>query len=149
VGDVAMKKIMIFIEGTTFYTKPFLYLFSKRGYVPLGNSVKIVNDLFDQGNEIYLCSYVRKDRYRFIKSVMDHYKVKYTQILCRDKGEQYSDLVERVIPDILIEDDCASIGGEKEWCITNVREDIKKNIKSFIVEEFKGIDHIEKEIMSE
>lgn len=142
-----MKKIMIFIEGTTFYTKPFLFLFSKKGYEPLGKSIKIVNDLFDRGNEIYLCSYVRKNRYSFIKSIMDYYKVKYTQILCRDKGENYSDLVEHVRPDILIEDDCTSIGGEKEWCITNVREDIRTNIKSIIIEEFTGIDHIEKEIV--
>ena len=141
-----MKKIMIFIEGTTFYTKPFLYLFSKKGYEPLGKSIIIINDLFDKGNEIYLCSYVRKNRYSFLKSVMDYYKVNYTQILCRDKGEQYSDLVERVRPDMLIEDDCASIGGEKEWCITNVREDIRTNIKSIIVKEFKGIDHIKEDI---
>lgn len=138
-----MKKIMIFIEGTIFYTKPFLFLFSKKGYEPLGKSVKIVNDLFDRGNEIYLCSYVRKNRYHFIKTIMDYYNVKYTEILCRDRGEKYSDLVERILPDILIEDDCASIGGEKEWCITNVREDIKAGIKSIIVKEFAGIDHIE------
>lgn len=141
-----MKRIMIFIEGTLFYTKPFLFLFSKKGYKPLGNSIRTVNDLFDKGNEIYLCSYVLKNRYVFIKAIMDYYKVNYTQILCRDKGEKYSDLVERVRPDILIEDDCASIGGEKEWCITNVREDIRANIKTIIVKEFKGIDHIEKEI---
>ena len=141
-----MKRIMIFIEGTLFYTKPFLFLFSKKGYKPLGNSIRTVNDLFDKGNEIYLCSYVLKNRYVFIKAIMDYYKINYTQILCRDKGEKYSDLVERVRPDILIEDDCASIGGEKEWCITNVSEDIGTNIKSIIVKEFNGIDHIEKEI---
>lgn len=142
-----MKKIMVFIEGTTFYTKPFLYLFSKKGYEPLGKSIKIINDLFNKGNGIYLCSYVRKKRYHFIKSIMDYYKVNYTEILCRDKGEQYSDLVERICPDILIEDDCASIGGEKEWCITNVREDIKKRIKSIIVKEFEGIDSTENKIV--
>jgi hypothetical protein len=141
-GDT-MKRIMIFIEGTTFYTKPFLFLFSIKGYEPLGKSIKIINDLFNRGNEIYLCSYVRKNRYHFIKSIMDYYKVNYTEILCRAKGEQYSDLVERICPDILIEDDCSSIGGEKEWCITNVKEDIRKNIKSIIVKEFKGIDSIE------
>lgn len=50
-------------------------------------------------------------------------------------------------PDILIEDDCRSIGGGKEWCITNVKVDIRVNIKLSIVEKFKGIDHIEKEIV--
>ena len=143
-----MKRIMVFTEGTTFYTKSFLFLFSKKGYEPLGKSINIINDLYSRGNEIYLCSYVRRNRYHFIKSVMDYYNVNYTEILCRDKGEQYSDLVERICPDILIEDDCASIGGEKEWCITNVKEDIRKNIKSMIVKEFQGIDSIEKELLS-
>ena len=136
------KKIIIFIEGTTFYTKPILFLFSKKGYVPIGNAVKIINDLYADGNEIYLLSYVKKKRYAFIKSIIDSYKIKYTELLCRDKKESYSDLVERICPDILIEDDCKSIGGEKHWCITNVNKEIRNNIKSIIVEEFKGIDEV-------
>lgn len=44
---------MIFIEGTTFYKRPVLLLFSKRGYKPLGNAVKIINDLFDKGNKFF------------------------------------------------------------------------------------------------
>ncbi len=133
---------MIFIEGTTFYTKPILFLFSKKGYVPIGNAVNIINYLFNGGNEIYLCSYVRKNRYHFIKSVMDYYVIKYTEILCRERKEQYSDLVEQICPNILIEDDCKSIGGEKKWCITHVKEEIKTQIKSVVVEEFGGIDNI-------
>lgn len=140
------QKIMIFIEGTTFYTKPFLFLFSKNGYAPIGNAVEIINKLYNERNEIYLCSYVRKKRYNFIKSVIDYYNIMYTEILCRDKKENYSDLVERILPDILIEDNCKSIGGEKQCCISNVRDEIKKNIKSIIVEEFKGIDHIQNQI---
>lgn len=136
------KKIMIFIEGTTFYTKPFLFLFSKKGYVPIGNAVGIINALHDTGNKIYLCSYVKKRRYNFIKAVINSYGVKYDDILCRDKGEQYSDLVEKVCPDILIEDDCNSIGGEKNWCITGVRADIKQHIKSIVVKEYQGIDDV-------
>ena len=42
----------------------------------------------------------------------------------------------------MIEDDCKSIGGEKEWCITNVREEIKAGIRSIIVPEFNGIDDV-------
>jgi len=78
---------------------------------------------------------------------MDYYKIKYTKILCREKEEQYKDLAESILPDILIEDDCKSIGGEKKWCITNVKEEIKQNIKSIIVEEFRGIDNIENNIL--
>ena len=141
-----IRKIMIFIEGTTFYTSPFLYLFSRHGYKPIGKAVKIINDLYEQGNEIYLCSYVRTYRHRFIESIMNYYGVHYTAILCRDKNEEYSNLVEQLIPDILIEDDCKSIGGEKEWCITKVNNNIKKKIKSIIVKEFEGIDALENNI---
>lgn len=135
-------KIMIFIEGTTFYTKPILFLFTKYGYKPIGDAVKMVNTWYDSGHEIYLCSYVRKRRYDFIKSIIDFYGMKYTKILCRKKGETYSEVVENIKPNILIEDDCRSIGGQKEWCITNVNEDIKSHIKSIIVPEFKGINSI-------
>ncbi|HKM20969.1 MAG TPA: hypothetical protein VJZ01_02890 [Lachnospiraceae bacterium] len=135
-------RIMIFIEGTTFYTRPLLFLFTKHGYKPIGNAVKKVNALYDSGHEIYLCSYVRKQRSNFIKSIVDFYGMKYTDILCRDKGEKYSDIVEQLKPDILIEDDCKSIGGLKECCITDVKEEIKKDIQSIIVSEFVGIDNI-------
>lgn len=101
-----------------------------------------MNALYDKGYSIYLCSYVRNRRYAFIKSIIDHYGMKYTEILCRDKGEQYSDIVERIRPHILIEDDCRSIGGQAEWCITQVKEQLKRSIHSIIVPEFKGIDDI-------
>ena len=135
-------RIMIFIEGTTFYTRPFLFLFTKYGYKPIGNAVNTVNALYDAGHQIYLCSYVRKLRYSFIKSIVDFYGMNYTEILCRGKSEKYSEIVERLKPDILIEDDCKSIGGLKECCITDVKEEIKKDIQSIIVPEFAGIDNI-------
>lgn len=65
--------------------------------------------------------------------------MKYTEILCREKGEQYSEIVGRIKPDILVEDECKSIGGQKEWCITNVREQIKAGIYLIIVPEFRGM----------
>lgn len=135
-------KIMIFIEGTIFYTRFPIFLFSKYGYKPIGNAIEIVNGWQKQGYEIYLCSYVRNRRYKFIKQIIDFYGMKYTEILCREKGEQYSEIVEQIKPDILIEDDCKSIGGQKEWCITNVREKIKAGIRSIIVPEFRGIDDV-------
>lgn len=135
-------RIMVFIEGTTFYTKPVLFLFTKCGYKPIGNAVQSVNRLYDEGHEIYLCSYVRKSRYGFIKSVVDFYGMRYTDILCRDKGETYSEIVERLKPDVLIEDDCKSIGGLKACCITDVKKEIKREIQSIIVPEFAGIDNV-------
>lgn len=59
-----------------------------------------------------------------------------------DYTKNIMEIVERIRPDILIEDDCKSIGGEKNWCITNVKEELKVNIQSIIVPEFMGIDDI-------
>jgi len=46
------------------------------------------------------------------------------------------------MPDILIEDDCESIGGESEMTYPHIREDLKQKIKSIVVKEFQGIDHL-------
>lgn len=68
--------------------------------------------------------------------------MKYIEILLSDKEEQYSGIVEKLRPDILIEDACRSIGGQKEWCITNVKKELQSNIQSIIVPEFFGIDDL-------
>ena len=46
------------------------------------------------------------------------------------------------MPDVLIEDDCESIGGKDEMTITHVKPDLKKKIKSIVVKEFSGLDHL-------
>ncbi len=46
------------------------------------------------------------------------------------------------MPDILIEDDCEGIGGEKEMTYTYIQNDLKSQIKSIPVPEFGGIDHL-------
>lgn len=62
--------------------------------------------------------------------------------MIRNKGEQYRGIVEKLRPDILIEDDCRSIGGQKKWCITNVKKELQSNIQSIIVPELFGIDDL-------
>jgi hypothetical protein len=67
--------------------------------------------------------------------------------LCyREPGQNYKDIVEEMKPDILIEDDCKSIGGSKQMCITYVNDALKQNIKSIIVKEFQGIDDLPGEV---
>ena len=46
----------------------------------------------------------------------------------------------------LIEDDCESIGGEKEMTITFVKPEIKQKIKSIVVKEFSRIDDLPNEV---
>ena len=76
------------------------------------------------------------------QQVLDKYGFPKGEIFYRQKGEEYKDVAERVLPDILIEDDCESIGGEPEMTYPHIREELKPKIKSIVVKEFQGIDHL-------
>ncbi len=54
----------------------------------------------------------------------------------------YKDIAERVLPDVLIEDDCESIGGKKEMTITDIKPEIRKRVKLVVIKEFEGIDNL-------
>lgn len=112
-------------------------------YVPVGNSVEKLREWKRQGAEIlYLSSHrtikdVDKDR-----GILERYGFPDGEVLFCKKGERYKDLAERVVPDVLIEDDCESIGGEMEMVFPHIRQEIKNRVKSIVVREFEGIDHL-------
>lgn len=112
-------------------------------YIPVGNAVEKLKSWQTQGAEIlYLSSHETAEDVEKDKSVLKKYGFPKGQILYRQNGESYKDVAEKITPDILIEDDCESIGGVKEMTITFVRPEIKKMIKSVVVKEFSGIDHL-------
>ena len=51
-------------------------------------------------------------------------------------GEEYKDVAERVMPDVLIEDDCESIGGEIEMSYPHIKDELRARIRSVVVKEF-------------
>ena len=48
------------------------------------------------------------------------------------------DVVERILPNILVED----IGGEKEMAYPHSKPEVRTRIKSIVIKEFGGIDHL-------
>jgi hypothetical protein len=82
---------------------------------------------------------VEKDKF-----VLKKYAFPDGQIFYRRNREKYKDVVERIrpLPDVIVEDDCESIGGKVEMVYPNLRPELKTKIKSIVVKEFKGIDHI-------
>ena len=114
-----------------------------KSYVPVGNAVKKLRNWKMGGAEIlYLTSRAKPEEIEQIQHVLKKFKFPDGNFLFRRKNEEYKDVAERVIPDILVEDDCESIGGIKEMTITHVRPEIKKKIKSVSIKEFGGIDHL-------
>ena len=94
-----------------------------------------------QGAEIlYLSSHETAEDAEKDKIVLEKYDFPEGQVFYRQNTESYKDIAEKIIPDVLIEDDCKSIGGEKEMTITFVKPEIKQKIKSIVVKEFSGIE---------
>lgn len=118
-------------------------------YMPVGNAVEKLSNWKRQGAEIiYLSSHETEDDVEKDKSVLQRYNFPEGRTSYRKNGESYKDIAEKIIPDVLIEDDCESIGGTKEMTITFVKQEIKKKIKSVVVKEFEGIDHLPDDIES-
>lgn len=112
-------------------------------YIPVGNVVRKLREWEKQGAEIlYLSSHKIKTNIAKDKTVLEKYNFPKGKIFFRRKGENYSEVAERILPDILIEDDCESIGGGEEIAYTYINPEVKRKIKSIVVKEFSGIDHL-------
>jgi hypothetical protein len=135
--------IMLFTEGTVLGPENILGLYSHAHYVPVGGCVGKIRSWSEQGAEIiYITSRKSEKQVGTIPALLEKYGFPGTRLYYRKPREKYKDVVERIMPDILIEDDCRSIGGKWQMCITHVEPEMKSKIKSIVVKEFKGIDHL-------
>lgn len=137
----AKMKIMIFAEGTILKPKSLLLLYNHRFYIPIGNAAALIGT-WNQDAEIIYCTSRKGKQAEEIAQLLMQYGFTGSKLYFREGRQKYQDIIESVRPDILIEDDCRSIGGSWQMCITHVAPQIKNTIKSIIVKEFKGIDHL-------
>jgi len=119
-------------------------IYDYKHYIPIGNAVKKLQVWKKQGVDIYyLTSRTKKELIADIKHVLEEYNFPDSQnLLFRKKGEEYKDVAERLMPDVLIEDDCESIGGEVEMTYSHIKPELKAKIKPIVVKEFSGIDNL-------
>ena len=115
-----------------------------KNYIPVGNAVNKINKWVEQGAEIlYLTSRKNQKEIEDIQKVLDKHSFPSGELLFRNKREKdYKDVAENALPNILIEDDCESIGGTKEMTHTYLNNNVKPKIKLLAVKEFGGIDHL-------
>ena len=152
-------KIMVFLHGTAIMHRSALgrtrqervqqvrdrdaSIYDFASYVPVGNAVTKLQTWKEQGAEIvYLSSHIRVEDTEKDKSVLMRHGFPTGQVFFRQKDEEYRDVAERVLPDVLVEDDCESIGGEQAMTYPHLRPEAKAKIKSVIVKEFGGLDHL-------
>ena len=111
-------------------------------YVPIGNAVGKLRCWSAQGAQIdYLTSHRDPHELTHDKGVLVRHGFPCGRILSRGPGQSYGDVVEQQMPDVLIEDDCESIGA-CEISYFQVPAELRRRIRSIIVPEFGGIDHL-------
>ncbi len=111
--------------------------------VPIGNCVRKIEAWKRQGASIvYLTSRRKPEEVMVIRNVLARFHFPDGELLFRTGDETYGDVAERALPDIVVEDDCESIGGEVEMTYPHVKPELKARIKSIVVKEFGGIDHL-------
>lgn len=156
-------KIMVFLHGTAIMHRTALgcsreervqqviakgeSIFDFSSYVPVDQVVKKLQNWKQQGADIlYLSSHLTVDDIQKDEMVLKAHGFPDGSIYLRQHGEEYRDIAERILPDILIEDDCESIGGKEQTTSSNIRLETKSKIKSIIIKEFGGIDHLPDDI---
>lgn len=113
-----------------------------KSYILIGNAVEKLNTWKSQGVEIlYLTSRRLSSDVEAIRGVLKKFGFPEGQLLYRQGHEEYKNVAKKAMPHI-VEDDCESIGGEKEMTFSHIKPELKKNIKLIAVKEFGGIDHL-------
>lgn len=136
------KKIMIFTEGTILKPKHnnFFSRISMTKYIPIKNAIETLKKWQEEGFEvIYLTSLKTKGAMRMAQR-LDELGFTGSMVGYRQKRQDYATLIKEELPDILIEDNAKSVGGH--MCYDELTDDIKKQIKHIVVEEFEGIDDV-------
>jgi hypothetical protein len=117
------------------------------GSVPIGDCVKKIQMWKKQGATIiYLTSRTKPEEIQTIRELLRKYNFPEGELLFKKVGEEYKEVAERAFPDVIVEDDCESIGGESEMTYPRIKPEMKAKIKSIVVKEFGGIDHLPDDI---
>ncbi len=112
-------------------------------YISIGKAAKKLRAWRGKGVLIsYLTSRKKPKEVKSVHEVLKKHGFPKGRLLFRKGSQQYKDIAEKIVPDILIEDNCESIGGIKEMTVTHIKPKIKKKIKSIVLREFGGIDSL-------
>ncbi len=113
------------------------------GYVPIGEAAAKLRGWHRAGAAIvYLTSRRTPDEIRAIRGVLRASRFPRGRLAFRRGEEGYADVAARVLPTVLGEDDCESLGGEPEMTYPNLPEPLKRKVRSVVVMEFAGIDQL-------
>jgi hypothetical protein len=88
---------------------------------------------------VYLSSHRHRDDIRADESVIGRYRFPAGPVHGREEGEDYGSLVERLGLDVLVEDDCQSIGGTAQTCAAELNPASRQSLRCVVLPEFHGL----------
>ncbi|MFX1346783.1 MAG: hypothetical protein ACFFAI_16930, partial [Promethearchaeota archaeon] len=91
---------------------------------------------------LYLSSHLNLENVKKDEIVLKKYKFPKGTIFYRRKKNDWNLPIEIAKPDIIIEDDCESIGGKYQMTYPNLKPELQSKIISIVIKEFAGIDHL-------
>ena len=107
-------------------------------YLPAEQVAERLRDWREQGAWIdYLSSHRDPSDVSADSAVISRHRLPDGRVLYRGPGESYGDVLARELPDLLIEDDCESIG-RSEMAHPQLPAELRARIKSVVVPEFAG-----------
>ena len=110
-------------------------------YVQIGSVAEKLKKWATQGARIvYITSRTKNREVSNIQNVLTNNQFPEGAAEYRKQNEEYSGVVRRVMPDVLIEDDCESIGGER--AVIQLDRRVNTKMRHIVVREFGGIDHL-------
>jgi hypothetical protein len=112
-------------------------------YVPVEGAVPKLRAWEAQGAEIvYLSPHLSLDDVEKDRLLLTAHGFPQGQVFFRQNDDEYWDVAERVSPDVLVEDDCESIGGEQQMTCPHFSSEARAKTKSIVVREFGGLEHL-------
>ncbi len=91
------------------------------GGTALGEAAGKLREWQRQAVEIvYLTSRRTAGEIEAVRRVLKKHRFPEGRLFYREPGEEYKDVAKRVMPDMIVEDDCAGIGGEVEMTYPHI-----------------------------
>jgi hypothetical protein len=135
-------KIMVFTEGTATDAPSREQRGDYTSYASTEGAVDKLTKWQRQGAEIcYLTSrrWNENENLEAVRATLRRFNFPAGELYYRRRGEEYVDVVARVLPDVLIEDDCKSIGWDE---VITPKLRAEWGIRGIVVPEFGGLAHL-------